>query len=140
MRQSVRKLLFTSGLAALAGLVAVACTDFSHPPESLGRIQIQVVDSATNAGVGTINATLFLEDKTTAWRALITSADGTGEFGLKDGGVIPGKFLVFIDLTGKGYVLAAGEENYKPVRSVIGQVAMVTFKLHKGLGNGLPGT
>lgn len=139
MRQSYRNLLFTSCLAVF-GVAAVACTDFSHPPESLGQIQILVVDSATNAGVGTINSTLFLEDKTTAWRALITSADGTGEFGRKDGGVIPGKYLVFIDLTGKGYVLAAGEENYKPVRSVIGQTAVVTFKLHRGLGGGLPGS
>jgi hypothetical protein len=140
MRQLSRKVLASAGLLTLVSALVVACTDFSHPPDALGHIQILVVDSATNAGVGSLPATLFLEDKTTAWRALITSGDGTGEFGAKDGGVIPGKFLVFLDLTGKGYVLAAGEDNYKSVRSVIGQTATVTFKLHKGIVTGPPGS
>jgi hypothetical protein len=135
-----RKLLFAGGLAMLTGLAAAACTDFSHPPPSLGHIQVLVIDSATNAGVGGIPMTLYLADKTTAWRALNTSADGTGEFGTKDGGVIAGSYTVFIDLTGKGYQLAAGETNYKTVRSVISQTATVNFKLHKGLVTGPPGS
>ena len=71
---------------------------------------------------------------------MITSADGTDEFGAKDGGVIPATYLVFIDLTGKGYQLAAGETNYKSVRSIIGQTTTVNFKLHKGIVTGQPGT
>lgn len=139
MRQSYRKLVFTN-LAVLGGAVAVGCTDFSHPPAILGHIQVQVTDSATNAGVGGIPLTLYLPDKTTGWRALSTSADGTGEFGSKDGGVIAGSYVVFIDLTGKGYQLAAGETNFKTVRSVIDQTATVTFKLHKGVVGGPPGS
>ena len=140
MRQLNRKLLFISGLALLASVAAVACTDFSHPPDALGRITVSVVDSATNVGVGTLTATLFLEDKTTKWREIVTSGDGTGEFGTKDGGIIPGKFLVFLSLTGKGYQLAAGEENFKPARSTIGQTVNVSFKLHKGTVTGPPGS
>lgn len=140
MRQGYRKLLFTGCVTMLVGVAAIACTDFSHPPDALGRITVSVVDSATNVGVGTLTATLFLEDKTTKWREIVTSTDGTGEFGTKDGGIIPGKFLVFLSLTGKGYQLAAGEENYKPARSTIGQTDNVSFKLHKGTVTVPPGS
>ncbi|HXV15223.1 MAG TPA: hypothetical protein VD758_00495 [Gemmatimonadaceae bacterium] len=138
MRQFGRKFLMGCAVATLIG-GAAACTDFSHPPESLGRIQIQVVDSATNGGVGNITSTLMLEDQT-PWRQVTTATDGTGEFGTKDGGIIPGKFLVYLDLGGKGYQLAAGETNYKPVRSIIGQTSVVTFKLHKGIDLPAPGS
>lgn len=140
MRQLGRKVLAGAGLLTLACIVTVACTDFSHTPASLGHIKISVVDSATNVGVPNLPATLYLEDKTTGWRALFTSADGTGEFGAKDGGVIPGKFLVFLDLTGKGYVLATGDENYKAVRSVIGQTVTASFRLRKTSVGGPPGS
>jgi hypothetical protein len=140
MRQTYRKLLFTSCLAMLVGVVAVACTDFSHPPDSLGHIQVSVVDSATNVGVGGITTTLYLEDKTTKWAELLTTADGTGEFRQKDGGVPPATYLVFVELIGKGYGLAANETNFKSVRAIIGQTATVTMKLHKGSSGGLPGT
>lgn len=139
MRQLSRKVLGSIGLLTLVGVLAVACTDFSHPPPSLGHIQVLVIDSATNVGVANIPMTLFLEDKTTGWRALTTNANGTGEFGSKDGGVIPGTYVVYIDLAASGYQLAAGEVNYKPVRSVISQTATVNFKLHKGLVAGPPG-
>jgi hypothetical protein len=138
MRQFSRKVLAGACLLTLVSVVAVACTDFSHPPPSLGHIQVLVVDSATNVGVPNIQMTLFLEDKTTGWRALTTNASGTGEFGSKDGGVIPGGYVVYIDLTASGYQLAAGEVNYKPVRAVIAQTATVNFKLHKGLVVGPP--
>jgi hypothetical protein len=138
MRKPGRRLFFGT-FVALFSAVAIACTDFSHPPEALGRIQVLVVDSATNVGVPNLPMTLYLEDKTTAWRALFTSGDGSGEFGTKDGGVIPGKFTVFLDLTGKSYQLAAGEENFKPVRSIIGQTVTVNFKLHKVVLGGPPG-
>jgi hypothetical protein len=139
MRQTYRKLLFGSCLATLVGVVAAACTDFSHPPDALGHIQVLVVDSATNVGVSGITTTLFLEDKTTKWAELLTTADGTGEFRAKDGGVPPATYLVFVDLTGKGYLLAANETNFKSVRAVIGQTATVTMKLHKGIVTGPPG-
>ena len=140
MLQAYRKLLFTGFLATFVGAGAVACTDFSHPPDSLGHIVVSVVDSATNVGVPGITTTLFLEDKATKWAELLTTADGTGEFREKDGGVPPATYLVFVNLTGKNYVLAANETNYKSVRAIIGQTATVTMKLHKGIVTGPPGS
>jgi hypothetical protein len=133
MRHIGRKLLAGAGLMMVVGAMTAACTDLSVPADDLGHIKVLVVDSATNAGVGGITTTLYLGDKTTKWAELLTTGDGTGEFRQKDGGVPPATYLVFVDLTGKGYQLAANETNFKSVVAIAGQTATVTMKLHKGL-------
>lgn len=132
MRQFCRRLLQGGVVVALAVGAVSACTDFSSPPPSLGHVKVLVVDSATNAGVGSLPMTLFLNDRTTAWRALSTSSDGTGEFGQKDGGVIPATYIVNLDLRGSAYSLADGQTNDKPVQAIIGTTVTVNFRLHKG--------
>ena len=133
MRQFGRRLLQGGVVVALAVGAVSACTDFSSPPPSLGHVKVLVVDSATNAGVGSLPMTLFLNDRTTPWRALTTSGDGTGEFGEKDGGVIPATYIVNLDLRGSTYSLASGQINDKPVQAIIGTTVTVNFKLRKGL-------
>ena len=118
---------------ALAVGAVSACTDFSSPPPSLGHVKVLVVDSATNVGIGSLPMTLYLNDRSTPWRALTTSADGTGEFGEKDGGVIPATYIVNLDLRGSTYSLASGQTNDRPVQAIIGTTITVNFKLHKGL-------
>jgi hypothetical protein len=139
MRQVSRKISIASAALFLALAVAVACTDFSSPPASLGHATITVVDSATNAGVGNIAATLFLNDRTTAWAALRTSSNGSGEFRPGDGGVLPQTYIVRLDLAGTGYSLAGGEINDKPLQVIIGSTTNVTFKLKKTVVGGPPG-
>ncbi|MEP6509314.1 MAG: hypothetical protein ABJC63_13900, partial [Gemmatimonadales bacterium] len=93
----------------------------------------------TNAGVPNIVATLYLNDRSTAWAALRTGASGTGEFRPGDGGVIPQTYIVRLDLAGSGYSLAGGETNDKPLQVIIGSTTNVTFKLHKTVVGGPPG-
>jgi hypothetical protein len=139
MHQSRRKLFVGSTLVALFVAAIAACTDFSSPPPSLGHAKVLVVDSATNAGVGNLAVTLLLNDRSTAWAALRTSADGSGEFRASDGGVIPQTYIVRLDLTGSGYTLAAGDTNDKPLQVVIGETNTANFKLHKIGVSGGPG-
>ena len=75
-----------STFLALAVAVIGGCTDFSTPPESLGRLFVNAKDE-TGAGVSGINFTLLLNDRATQWAKVITSANGTGEFRPDDGGV-----------------------------------------------------
>ena len=140
MNQFSRK-VFGVCLAVSAATVAVsACTDFSSPPASLGHATITVVDSATNAGVPNIEATLYLNDRSTAWASLRTSSNGTGEFRPGDGGVIPQTYIVRLVLTGTGYTFAVGETNDKALQVVIGSTTNVTFKLHKTVIGGPGGS
>lgn len=136
----VSRRVFGAIVALSAVSVAVtACTDFSSPPQSLGHATIGVVDSATNAGVPNVAATLYLNDRVTAWAALRTGSTGTGEFRPGDGGVIPQTYIVRLDLAGTGYSLAQGETNDKPLQVIIGSTTNVTFKLRKTVAGGLPG-
>jgi len=140
MNQFSRK-VFGAVVALFVVSVAVsACTDFSSPPPSLGHATITVVDSATNAGVANIAATLYLNDRATAWAALRTSSTGSGEFRPGDGGVIPQTYIVRLELTGSGYTLAVGEINDKPLQVTIGATTNVTFKLHKTVIGGPGGS
>lgn len=110
--------------------VFVGCTDFSTTPDSLGRVTVSVTDQ-NNAGVPNLVVDLLMADRSTIWRSLRTSSDGSGEFGKPDGGVISQTYIVRVALAGQ-YQLAAGETNDKPVQVVIGQIHPVTFKVVKG--------
>ncbi|MEO5903304.1 MAG: hypothetical protein ABIQ55_04765 [Gemmatimonadaceae bacterium] len=140
MSQFSRRIFGAVVAVFLASVAVSACTDFSSPPPSLGHATISVVDSATNAGVPNIEATLYLNDRTTAWASLRTTANGTGEFRPGDGGVIPQTYIVRLVLTGTVYTFAAGEANDKPLQVIIGSTTNVVFKLHKTVAGGLPGT
>ncbi len=117
---------------ALAGLVAVfaGCTDFSTTPDTLGRVTVSVTDE-NNAGVANLVVDLMLQDRSTIWRSLRTSSDGSGEFGKADGGVISQTYIVRLTLSGQ-YQLAASETNDKPVQVVISQIHPVSFKVRRG--------
>ncbi len=121
---------------AMAGFVAVlaGCTDFSTTPVSLGHVTVSVTDQ-NNAGVPNLVVDLLLQDRSTIWRSLRTSSDGSGEFGKPDGGVISQVYIVRLALSGQ-FQLAANETNDKPVQVVIGQVHPVTFKVVKGVVTG----
>ena len=139
MHQTSLKFSFVSAALMVAVAAIVACTDFSSPPPSLGHATITVVDSANNAGVGNIQADLYLNDRTTQWASLRTSSNGSGEFRPGDGGVIPQTYIVRLVLAGSGYTLAGGETNDKPLQVVIGSTATVNFKLHKTAVGGVGG-
>jgi hypothetical protein len=131
MSQLCRRLLLGSTVMAFAAMAVSACTDFSSPPPQLGHAKVLVVDSATNLGVSGITVDLYLNDRTTQWASLITSADGSGEWRPGDGGVLPQTYIARINLAGKGYTLAANETNDKPLQVIIGETNTVNFKLHK---------
>jgi len=125
---------------AVVGAVAAAvagCTDFSTTPAALGRVTVAVTDQ-NNAPVPNLIVDLLMQDRTTIWRSLRTSQDGTGEFGKEDGGVISQGYIVRLTPEGQ-FQLADDETNDKPVTVVIGQVHPVTFKVVRG-AIGPPGT
>jgi hypothetical protein len=127
-----------SVLLACALVITGGCTDFSSPPDALGRLLVSVKDDA-GAGVPNVAVDLYLNDRVTQWAGLITSADGSGEFRAKDGGLIPQTYIVRIVISGN-YTLADGETVDKPITVVIGQTLTVNYKLVKKVVGGPPGT
>ena len=107
---------------------ALGCTDFSSPPESLGRVTVDLRDES-NVGVPQIVVNLWLPGKGTLWRTLRTNSGGVGEFGTADGGIRPGSYVVSAELAGTQYRLATTETNDKPITVVIGETTNVTFSL-----------
>jgi hypothetical protein len=125
-------------LVACALFITSGCTDFSSPPDALGKLLVSVKDD-TGAGVANVAVDLYLNDRVTPWAGLITSADGSGEFRAKDGGLIPQTYIVRLVLT-SNYTLAAGETIDKPVTVVIGQTMTVNYKLVKKVVEAPPGS
>ena len=118
-----------SAVIVFAAVLAGGCTDFSSPPAQLGTLLVSVKDE-NNAGVGGIPVDLYVAQGMVQWAALSTSADGSGEFRARDGGVLPQSYIVRITVGGQ-YLLAPGETNDKPVTVVAGESRTVTFKLAK---------
>lgn len=127
MRLTRSSFVRRSALIAFAAVLSAGCTDFSSPPDQLGRLTVSVKDE-NNVGVGLINVDLFRGD--ILWARLTTSADGSGEFRPDDGGLIPDAYTAKIALTGN-YTLAAGETTDKPVTVVVGQTQTVNYKIVK---------
>ena len=132
-RATRRLVLFSVAVLALG-----ACTDFSSPPPSLGRVTVKVT-AANETGVQGLPVDLLLPNKTTVWRAALTTTDGTAEFAEAEGGVIPQNYIVRLTFGGKAYVLAADDTNDKPVTAVIGATQIVTFRIVR-VGGTTPGT
>lgn len=130
----LRRSVFVACALVLTG----GCTDFSSPPDALGRLLVSVKDD-NGAGVPNVAVNLFLNDRVTQWAALSTSADGSGEFRPGDGGLIPQTYIVRI-VVGGNYTLAADETVDKPVTVVIGQTLTVSYKLVKKVVSGPGGT
>jgi hypothetical protein len=132
--------VFTRRTALLAFSAAIigGCTDFSDPPSQLGHLTVSLKDE-TGAGVAGIPVDLLLNDRSTLWATLRTSADGTGEFRAGDGGVIPQGYIVRVVLTGTSYRLAANETNDKPIQVVIGQTHTANFVITKSSVGQNPG-
>ena len=129
-----RRAALIAGAAFLVG----GCTDFSTTPVSLGRVTVSVTDQ-NNQGVPQLVANLMLLDRTTIWRSLRTSSNGSGEFDPDNGGVIPQQYIVRLVVAGTEYSLAQAEMNDKPVTVIIGQTHPVTFKVTKNQVGGPPG-
>jgi hypothetical protein len=124
-----------SAFLAIAAALIGGCTDFSTPPESLGRLFVTAKDE-TGAGVGGINFTLLLNDRSTQWAKLTTSANGTGEFRSADGGVLPQLYVVRFDDINGNYKIATGETNDKTINVVAGQEFTVNFNITKKVPTG----
>ena len=123
-------------LLAVSAAIIGGCTDFSSPPPQLGHMTVLVKDDA-GAGVGGIQVDLLLNDRSTVWASLRTSADGSGEFRAGDGGVIPLLYVGRAVLTGTAYKLASDDTNDKPINVVIAQTFVANFKITKsGVGGG----
>jgi len=132
-RAARRSVFFSVAVFALG-----ACTDFSSPPPSLGRVTVKVT-AANETGVQGLPVDLLLPNKTTVWRAALTSTDGTAEFAEAEGGVIPQNYVVRLTFAGKPYVLAADETNDKAVTAAIGATQIVSFRIVR-VGGTTPGT
>lgn len=129
MRLNRSSFIRRSALIAFSAVLASSCTDFSSPPDALGHLLVSVKDD-TGAGVPGMNVDLLLNDRTTRWAAVLTTANGGGEFRPGDGGVIPQTYIVRFLPTGQ-YILAADDTNDKPAVVVIGQNLTVNFKVTK---------
>ncbi len=130
---AMRRIAVAVAVAALAA----GCTDFSTTPDALGRVTVSVTDQ-NNAAAPNLIVDLLMQDRTTIWRSLRTSQDGTGEFGKADGGVISQTYIVRLTPEGQ-FRLADDETNDKPVTVVIGQTHAVAFKVVRGVVGGPPG-
>lgn len=135
MRLIRSTVILRASVACLITAAVAACSDFSTTPVSLGRVTVAVTDDS-NQPVPNTTVDLLLPDRT-GWRSLRTSADGTGEFGKADGGVVSQMYIVRIT-PDVGYTLSSSDTNDKPVTVVIGQTRHVTFNLVKRVG-GQPG-
>lgn len=127
-RAARRAANFAFAVAAIAG-----CSDSTGV--SLGTATVTVVD-ANNAPVSSFPVTLLRASDRTPWRALYTGTNGTGEFGDRDGGVLPGNYLVHADVHLVSHTLVAGEANDKPLTVVANQSAGVTFRVLRAVEGG----
>lgn len=118
-------------LLAFVSLAAAGCSESTAI--ELGNAIVTVLD-ANNVPVAGFPVTLIRASDGTPWRALYTSANGSGEFGAADGGVLPGTYLVHADLHLVTHTLGPGETNDKPMTVVAGQATTVTFKIIRGGG------
>lgn len=130
MSLSRSSFLLRSAVIAAAVLIGAGCTDFSKTPEQLSHV-IVVAKDATGKGLQGINFTLLLNDRTTEWAKVSTSADGSAEFRASDGGVLPQTYIVRFDALNGTYGLPPGETNDKPVQAVLGQTQTVNFTIAK---------
>jgi hypothetical protein len=115
-------------LVAMSMLFTIFGCRQSTADSSLAKLAAKVVDE-NNAPVRGGAADLYRVTPTGKlyWRASSTSIDGIAVFGAKDGGVIPGDYVIhvsFIDFRD----LAAGETNDRPVRVKEGDDTVVTFR------------
>ena len=125
-----------AALIAIGAALFAGCTDFSTTPVNLGRVTVTVTDQ-NNQGVGQLVTDLMLTDRSTIWRSIRTSSNGTGEFGTADGGVIPQQYIVRLITTGTEYSLD-NDTNDKPVTVIVGQIHPITFKVKKNQVGGGP--
>jgi hypothetical protein len=119
-----------SAFLVMSAVVIGGCTDFSDPPDILGKVFVSAKDQ-NGAGVGGINFTLLLNDRSTQWAKVVTSSNGTAEFRADDGGVLAQTYIVRFDALNGTYKLAAGETNDKPVNVIAGQEFTITFNVTK---------
>ena len=115
-------------LVALSMLFIVIGCRQSTASYRLAKLAAKVVDE-NNAPVRGGAADLYrvTDSGKVYWRASSTNIDGVAVFGAKDGGVIPGDYVIhvsFIDFRD----LAAGETNDKPVTVKEGDDTVVTFR------------
>ena len=130
MNLSRSRFVRRSAFIAVAALLGSGCTDFSKTPEQLSHV-IVVAKDATGKGLQGINFTLLLNDRSTPWASVSTSADGSAEFRAKDGGVLPQTYIVRFDAVNGTYSLGPGETNDKPVQAILGQTHTVNFTIVK---------
>ena len=119
---------------ALLALSAVALGGCSEATAiQLGNAIVTVLDE-DNAPVAGFPVTLIRASDGTPWRALYTGANGSGEFGAADGGVLPGNYLVHADLHLVSHTLGPNETNDKPITVVVDQAVTVTFRIIRDEG------
>ena len=117
---------FLSSLAFALLLGSAGCTLTENYP--LGNLSVRVVD-ANDAGVQGALLDLYKIENgfPIHWRATASSANGTGVFGERDGGVIEGQYFVRVRFT-TPHQLAPGETNDRPVTVREGDDIVMTFR------------
>jgi len=121
-----RRFLPLVAFALVAGSIACNTATETYP---IGQLAARVLNES-NVGVQGVLLDLYkIEvDGPIRWRATITSSNGIGVFGARDGGVIEGDYYIHVSFT-TNHELAAGETNDRPVIVMEGDDIVVTFRV-----------
>lgn len=130
MNLSRSKRILIPGILSLLLVSASGCLSDNTPTQNfvLGRVQVEIKDT-DGAAVPLIRVDLTKTDKS-IWREVLTTTDGTAEFGAVEGGVIIQNYLVHVILPVQ-YILAPNETNDKPVTPIENQITVIQVKLAK---------
>lgn len=104
-----------TALMLLSLVMATGCSSPTEPDKfpDPGHIIVRVLDTSARPVAGVL-VQLWTADLTLVWRDGTTGADGRIEIGQAQGGVLPGDYVVKVQLP-DGYALAAGQPASTPV-------------------------
>ena len=91
---------------------------------------IATVTDQNNAAVTGANVQLLFPENGFVWRSALTDANGKGEPGQADGGVLPGSYNANV-VAPTGYTVATTQQNPIPIAVQSNKTVTLSFKLTK---------